>query len=147
VLIELNLRPVGYLGLTTQEINNLRDYISSSHVDVSLKLESILDFAGIKSIRHAGEDIVWERVDFEKNVETLPFTISPNPASSKLTVSSEYKNYRVKITDLRGVIIQDEQIIGFKKEINLRNSVPGVYLIIFLKNDVEIHSEKVVLMP
>lgn len=58
------------------------------------------------------------------------FTISPNPASSNLTISSNNKISNISIYDISGKIFLEKNNINSKKEdINIDNFSDGVYFI------------------
>jgi len=61
--------------------------------------------------------------------------IFPNPADSKITVSSEHKIEKIEIYSMLGALIATKKVEMNETEINLENFTPGVYTFNVYAND------------
>jgi hypothetical protein len=61
--------------------------------------------------------------------------IFPNPADSKVTVSSEHKIEKIEIYSMLGALIATKKVEMNETEINLENFTPGVYTFNVYAND------------
>lgn len=61
--------------------------------------------------------------------------IYPNPADSKVTVSSEHKIEKIEIYSMLGALIATKKVEMNETEINLENFTPGVYTFNVFAND------------
>jgi len=70
--------------------------------------------------------------------------IYPNPADRTLTVSSEFSNATLQITDLSGRIVKVETINNIQQTIETANISAGVYLVELIYNNVKVATQKLV---
>jgi len=70
--------------------------------------------------------------------------IYPNPADRTLTVSSEFSNGTLQITDLSGRIVKVVTINNFQQIIETTDITAGVYLVELIYNNVKVATQKLV---
>ena len=71
--------------------------------------------------------------------------IYPNPTYNKLNIELNYTNpVNLKLFDVIGNQLINEQLVNSKNEINLNSIAGGVYLVHLINKDGIIHKHKVV---
>jgi hypothetical protein len=102
----------GEYNLTAIAFSDFGDTISSIPVHIKVEEQSYVTNSRSGILNNSG------------------FSFYPNPVSGKITLSSEYYNAEIMITDMNGIISYQgnyEQIDG--KEIDLSSLSPGVYFL------------------
>ena len=61
-------------------------------------------------------------------IEQIQFTLSPNPASDHVSVSSQVDISRLRVLDLQGRLIHAAAIRGREYTLSIRDLSPGIYL-------------------
>jgi hypothetical protein len=78
---------------------------------------------------------------------TLEYLVYPNPTSGliKLIIKPfDYENWRLRLYDLRGILIQDKKIENEETEISLGNLSSSMYLLKIINDNLEVKVFKIV---
>ncbi len=83
----------------------------------------------------------------EKKNEEVSLSVYPNPVSNAMTVTTQglSGNFDIKITDVLGKVVYNENVNGISKKLDVSDFKNGVYLVTILEKGLAVQTRRVVI--
>jgi hypothetical protein len=124
------------------EVRGNSQFAEYTYNDMSPVLDRI-NYYRIKAVDNDGKSI-YTPVRFAK-FDAMVLTVSPNPATSYITINSTIQNVQISIFDAYGRKMLTQRLIGSSKQVPVASWTKGIYTIIAEDKGLRIDSKKIVI--
>ena len=100
----------------------------------------------VQGVQQPYEISVVTAIEKTENI-TLGFKVHPNPTAGQITLTiilSDNANYRFRLYDLNGTLIQDKIIGSDETEIDMQNLSPAIYFLEVMQDNLQVKVFKII---